>query len=183
MAQARREGSAAGGPAGWIVLLGLIVLALVIAATSKGCGDSESNSPAAQSPTTSTGTLTGTAAGVEVIQQINNEIAKSGIQFATGTADLATASRATLDRIAAILVANAAVKAEVRGHTDSQGDAQKNLELSQQRAQAVVDYLVQKGIQTARLTAKGLGETVPVADNNTEAGRAQNRRVEFAIAP
>jgi outer membrane protein OmpA-like peptidoglycan-associated protein len=75
------------------------------------------------------------------------------------------------------------VKAEVRGHTDSQGDAAKNLELSQQRAQAVVDYLVQKGIVVARLTAKGLGETVPIADNNTDAGRAKNRRVEFAIAP
>ncbi len=184
MAQARREGSAAGRPAGWVVLLGLIVLALIIAATSKGCGDSESNSPAAQSPTTSTGTVTGAAAGVEVIDQINNEITKSGgIQFVTGKADLATSSRATLDRVAAILATNAAVKAEVRGHTDSQGDAQKNLELSQQRAQAVVDYLVQKGIVVARLTAKGLGETVPIADNNTEAGRAKNRRVEFAIAP
>lgn len=183
MAQARREGSAAGGPAGWIVLLGLMVLALVIAATSKGCGDSESNSPAAQSPTTSTGT-TGSAAGVEVIDQINNTIAQSGgIQFVTGKADLATASRATLDQVATILAANAAVKAEVRGHTDSQGDAAKNLELSQQRAQAVVDYLVQKGIVVARLTAKGLGETVPIADNNTDAGRAKNRRVEFAIAP
>jgi outer membrane protein OmpA-like peptidoglycan-associated protein len=183
MAQARREGSAAGGPAGWIVLLGLIVLALIIAATSKGCGDSQSSSPAAQSPTTTTGTGTGAAAGVEVIEQINNQIAQSGIVFVTGKADLAPASRATLDRIAAILAANAAVKAEVRGHTDSQGDAQKNLDLSQQRAQAVVDYLVQKGIVAARLTAKGLGETVPIADNNTEAGRAQNRRVEFAIAP
>jgi outer membrane protein OmpA-like peptidoglycan-associated protein len=158
-----------------------MVLALVIAATSKGCGDSESSSPAAQSPTTSTGT--GAAAGVEVIDQINNEIAQSGIVFVTGEADLAPASRTTLDRIAAILAANAAVKAEVRGHTDSQGDAQKNLDLSQQRAQAVVDYLAQKGIVAARLTAKGLGETVPIADNNTEAGRAKNRRVEFAIAP
>ncbi len=180
MAQARREGSAARGPAGWMVLLGLIVLALVIAAMSKGCGDSESNSPAAQSPTTSTGA----AAGVEVIDQINSEITQSGgIQFVTGKADLTAASRTTLDRVAAILAANAAVNAEVRGHTDSQGDAQKNLELSQQRAQAVVDYLVQKRIVVARLTAKGLGETVPIADNNTEAGRAKNRRVEFAIAP
>lgn len=183
MAQARREGSPVGGPAGWVVLLGLMVLALVIAATSKGCGDSESSSPAAQSPTTSTGTATGPAAGVAVIDQINAEIAQSGIQFVTGKADLTSGSRTTLDRIAAILTTSAAVKAEVRGHTDSQGDAQKNLELSQQRAQAVVDYLVQKGIQATRLTAKGLGETVPVADNNTEAGRAKNRRVEFAIAP
>jgi outer membrane protein OmpA-like peptidoglycan-associated protein len=183
MAQARRERSAAGGPAGWVVLLGLMVLALVIAATTKGCGDSESTSPAAQSPTTSTGATTGTAAAVAVIDQINDEIAKSGIVFVTGKADLTPESRTTLDRIATILIANAAVRAEVRGHTDNQGDAQKNLDLSQLRAQAVVDYLVQKGVQAQRLVAKGLGETVPIADNDTEAGRAKNRRVEFAIAP
>jgi len=172
----------AGGPAGWVVLLGLMVLALVIAATSKGCGDSEPTSPAAQSPTTSTGTSTG-AAGVAVIDQINDEIDRTGVQFVTGKADLTATSRTTLDRIAAILTTNATVKAEVRGHTDSQGDAAKNLELSQQRAQAVVDYLVQKAIPVARLSAKGLGETVPIDDNNTEAGRAKNRRVEFAPAP
>ena len=105
------------------------------------------------------------------------------MQFVTGKADLTATSRTTLDRIATILTTNATVKAEVRGHTDSQGDAQKNLELSQQRAQAVVDYLTQKGIAAGRLSAKGLGETVPVANNDTAAGRAQNRRVEFAIAP
>lgn len=185
MAQARRERSAAGGPAGWVVLLGLMVLALVIAAVSKGCGGSEPASPAAQSPTTSTGTGTSTAAasGVAVIDQINKEVKRTGVQFVTGKADLTPTSRTTLDRIATILTTNATVKAQVRGHTDSQGDAQKNLDLSQQRAQAVVDYLTQKGIAAGRLSAQGLGETVPVADNNTEAGRAQNRRVEFAIAP
>ena len=185
MAQARRERSAAGGPAGWVVLLGLMVLALVIAAASKGCGSSDESSPAAQSPTTSTatGTSTGAPAGIAVIDQINTEISRTGVQFVTGKADLTATSRATLDRIATILTTNATVKAEVRGHTDSQGDAQKNLELSQQRAQAVVDYLAQKGIAAGRLSAKGLGETVPVANNDTAAGRAQNRRVEFAIAP
>ena len=183
MAQVRRERSAAGGPAGWIVLLGLMILALVIAASSKGCGDSEPGSPAAQSPTTSTGTSTAASAGLAVIDQINTEIKRSGVQFVTGKADLTATSRTTLDRVAAILTASATVKAEVRGHTDSHGDAQKNLDLSQQRAQAVVDYQTQKGIAAGRLTAKGLGETVPVADNNTASGRAQNRRVEFAIAP
>ena len=183
MVQVRRERSAAGAPAGWVVLLGLMVLALVIAAVSKGCGNSEPSSPAAQSPTTSTGTSTTAAAGVAVIDQINSEIKRTGVQFVTGKADLTPSSLTTLDRVAAILAANATVKAEVRGHTDSQGDAQKNLELSKQRAQAVVDYLTQKGVAAGRLSSTGLGETVPVADNNTESGRAQNRRVEFATAP
>ena len=182
MAQVRRERSTAGGPASWVVLLGLMVLALIIAATSKGCGGSEQTSPAAQSPTTSTGTST-SAAGLAVIDQINQEIARTGVQFVTGKADLAPASRTTLDRIATILTTNATVKAEVRGHTDNQGDPNRNLVLSQLRAQAVVDYLVQKGIAADRLSAKGLGQTVPLADNGTEAGRAKNRRVEFASAP
>jgi outer membrane protein OmpA-like peptidoglycan-associated protein len=70
---------------------------------------------------------------------------------------------------------------EVEGHTDSQGDDLYNLELSQRRAQAVVDYLVAKGVPRAQLQAQGFGETKPIADNRTKEGRAQNRRVVFTI--
>ena len=181
MAQARGGRSSAGAPSGWVLLLGLMVLALLIAAVSKGCGSDEPG-PAAQSPTTSTAS-TSVTAGVAVIAQINAEVQRTGIVFVTGKTDLTAESKSTLDAVAAILTRNPDVKAEVQGHTDSEGDAGKNLELSQARAQAVVDYLVTKGIPAARLTARGLGEAVPLVPNTTEEGRAKNRRVEFQLAP
>jgi outer membrane protein OmpA-like peptidoglycan-associated protein len=69
----------------------------------------------------------------------------------------------------------------IEGHTDNTGDKTKNLTLSQKRADAVKNYLVKKGIDASRLTAKGFGDTVPVADNKTADGRAKNRRVEFKV--
>ena len=69
------------------------------------------------------------------------------------------------------------VEGTVEGHTDSEGDADYNLQLSERRAQAVADYLEAKGVAVGRLTAKGIGESQPMADNDTAEGRAQNRRV------
>jgi OOP family OmpA-OmpF porin len=69
---------------------------------------------------------------------------------------------------------------EVAGHTDQRASAEYNEKLSRRRADAVRDYLIGKGVSADRLSAAGYGETKPVADNNTEAGRQQNRRVEFA---
>ena len=186
MAEARRGRSAAGRPAGWMILLGLMALALLIAAVNKGCGGSDGGSPASQSPTgtsTSPGNPADTTAALAVIAQINQKVQASPITFVTGKSELTTTGNATLDQVTAILQSNPAVKAEVRGHTDSEGDATKNLQLSQSRAEAVVAYLVAKGVANDRLTAKGLGEGVPIADNATEAGRAKNRRVEFQLAP
>jgi outer membrane protein OmpA-like peptidoglycan-associated protein len=70
---------------------------------------------------------------------------------------------------------------EIGGHTDSEGSDTYNQTLSQNRAGSVRQYLIQAGIPAAQVTAKGYGETVPVADNTTEAGRALNRRTEFKI--
>jgi len=67
--------------------------------------------------------------------------------------------------------------ANATGHTDDVGDEAYNLKLSERRAQAVVDYLAAKGVASGRVTAIGMGETKPLADNSTEEGRAQNRRV------
>ncbi len=184
MAQVRRERSSASGPAGWVVLLALMVLALIIAAATDGC-NSDPTSPASQSPTpTGTTPSTGTAgvAAQQVIDQINTLLKAGALQFVVGKSQLAASSGSTLDQIAAILKDNAAVKAEVRGFTDDQGDAAKNQQLSLARANAVVDYLTQKGgVAAGRLSANGLGETNPIASNDTEAGRTQNRRVEFAL--
>ena len=86
---------------------------------------------------------------------------------------------ATLDEAAATLKEWGNVQVEVAGHTDSKGSDAYNMHLSTHRANAVRDYLIGKGIEASRLTAKGYGESQPVADNSTEEGRFKNRRVEL----
>ena len=70
---------------------------------------------------------------------------------------------------------------EIGGHTDNVGDAASNLQLSQQRAEAVRNFLVNQGVDQAMLTARGYGETKPIASNDTEQGRFRNRRIEFTV--
>jgi len=106
---------------------------------------------------------------------------KESVHFKTDRAEIEARSFELLDNIAAVLASHDQLKIEVEGHTDSQGDDGYNKKLSQRRAEAVVAYLVKQGIDKARLTGRGFGEEKPIADNNTEEGRAQNRRVVFAI--
>jgi outer membrane protein OmpA-like peptidoglycan-associated protein len=189
MAQARNQRAAAGGPAGWVILLGLMVLALVIAAASKGCGDDDTAVVGGSGTTATSSTGQTPAAGnpqaQAVIDQIQNEVTNAGgIQFTTGKAELTAASRTTLDRIATVLARNPTVKAEVGGHTDTQGEEQKNLTLSEDRAKRVVEYLTSKGLKAGQLTPKGYGETQPlVPQDTTEDARKKNRRVEFKLIP
>lgn len=91
--------------------------------------------------------------------------------------------RATLDRIAAVLAEKPETEILVLGHTDGVGSELYNMRLSIRRAEAVVEYLRTHGIALTRLQADGRGESEPVADNGTEAGRAKNRRVEIIIRP
>lgn len=86
-----------------------------------------------------------------------------------------------LDRLANLMKTNLNMKIQISGHTDGVGSNESNLKLSQERAQSVVDYLVSKGIEPARLKAVGYGKSMPIATNETEEGRAINRRVEFQI--
>lgn len=95
--------------------------------------------------------------------------------------ELKTESQAELDLLVQLLLDNPTVKIEIGGHTDNIGKPADNLALSNNRAKAVVNYLVSKNIPAQRLTAKGYGETRPVADNKTEAGRAVNRRTELKV--
>ncbi|RJP69895.1 MAG: OmpA family protein [Candidatus Abyssobacteria bacterium SURF_17] len=88
---------------------------------------------------------------------------------------------AGLDNAVRVLNLNPTMKVEIRGHTDSAGSDAYNQTLSEKRAQAVMDYLLSKGVGADRLSAKGMGESNPVASNDTPEGRAQNRRVEFNI--
>lgn len=101
--------------------------------------------------------------------------------FGPGGVELSSGARSQLDVAIAIMQANPSTVIEVEGHTDNEGDAASNLQLSQQRAQAVVGYLVAGGIDAGRLSALGYGEERPVASNDTEIGRAQNRRIEFVV--
>ncbi len=104
------------------------------------------------------------------------------VQFATGSAEILDESFALLDEVAAILEDNKQVtKLRVEGHTDSRGGKRFNRRLSKKRAAAVRRYLIDKGIDEDRLSSKGYGSSKPIADNKTEEGRSENRRVEFNI--
>jgi len=107
--------------------------------------------------------------------------ALQGIQFESGKDVIKKTSNPILDKVVGVLKDNPSYLLEINGHTDNQGNATKNLYLSQKRSEKVKAYLVAKGIDESRLTAKGYGATVPVADNKTAAGRAKNRRVEFKV--
>lgn len=103
------------------------------------------------------------------------------VQFETGTAEIKNASFSLLDEVVAVLTDAPEIRMAVHGHTDNRGAAAYNRQLSQRRAQAVVKYLTDKGVAPERLEAKGFGPDRPVATNDTDAGRAQNRRVEFKV--
>jgi OOP family OmpA-OmpF porin len=123
-----------------------------------------------------------TRAGVEVDATgcaVDAPITLPGVSFAPDSAELTAASRGVLDRVAQVLSTVPSVRVEVAGHTDSAGRAEYNRTLSQRRAESVVAYLIERGIDADRLSARGYGEEQPVADNATPAGRASNRRVEL----
>jgi uncharacterized repeat protein (TIGR01451 family) len=103
------------------------------------------------------------------------------VKFVSGKATIETSSYPLLDEVAGIMKENPAVRVRIEGHTDNVGRASVNLKLSKQRADAVRDYLLARGIQGDRMIALGLGDSKPIAANDTGAGRATNRRVEFNI--
>jgi outer membrane protein OmpA-like peptidoglycan-associated protein len=109
------------------------------------------------------------------------EQALQGIQFETGKDIIKKSSYSILNKVVAIMKANPSYNLEINGHTDNQGNAAKNIDLSKKRSDAVKKYLVDGGVNAAKLTTNGFGSTVPVADNSTAAGRAKNRRVEFKV--
>ncbi|HPD24106.1 MAG TPA: OmpA family protein [Bacteroidales bacterium] len=103
------------------------------------------------------------------------------IYFATNSYTIEPKSFPVLDAFADFLKENPKIKIEIRGHTDNVGSLQMNMTLSNQRAKAVYDYLINIGIEPTRMRFRGYGPNMPIADNNTEAGRAKNRRTEFFI--
>jgi len=115
-----------------------------------------------------------------VVQKDRIEL-KQKIHFATGKATILSDSTPLLTEIASALKKLAKVRVRIEGHTDSRGSAQLNTRLSRARAESVRAWLVQAGIDAARMTAVGYGPSQPIADNRTAAGREENRRVEFFL--
>ena len=106
---------------------------------------------------------------------------KQTVFFDFNKATIKSVSFALLNEVAQAMTDNPKIKVEVQGHTDSVGNDAFNLKLSQSRAESVRTYLIKRGVSSDRMVPKGYGENVPIADNRTEAGRSQNRRVEFVI--
>ncbi len=115
----------------------------------------------------------------EVIERIN--FAAKNVFFATGSFKLLPKSFNSLDEVVKLLKEDESLMIDIDGHTDAQGSDESNQVLSDNRAGAVKNYLVGKGISEARLKSTGYGETKPVADNTTAAGRAKNRRTEMTV--
>lgn len=116
----------------------------------------------------------------------NDALARARVRFVSGSATLDPAALAAVNGLAAVVarcVDQADLRAEIGGHTDSSGNADANQALSEARAQAVVEALVARGVPEAVLIAQGYGQSQPIADNNTEEGRAANRRTTIAWTP
>lgn len=118
------------------------------------------------------------------VNQLREQLAKDGfvavyINFETGSAAIQPDSISQVEEIAKMLQSDAALNVEVGGHTDNVGTPESNQTLSDARAKSVVAALTKLGVPAGRMTAKGYGQTMPIADNRSEDGRAKNRRVEL----
>lgn len=114
------------------------------------------------------------------LKKVQNE--KGPIKFKTGKAEIDPACDKTMTAIAAILADYPGFHVQVDGHTDNVGNPEANKKLSQERADAVVKYMVEKkGVEAKRLSAKGFGDSQPIADNKSKKGQAKNRRVDFTV--
>jgi OmpA-OmpF porin, OOP family len=117
-----------------------------------------------------------------VCQQLFADLlAKARIRFESGKADLSPDSLGLLDRLTETALRCPTANIEIAGHTDADGDANNNQSLSEKRAQAVADYLVRGGLPANRFTAAGYGSSQPIAANDTDEGKAQNRRIDFVV--
>ncbi len=125
------------------------------------------------------------ASGVSVTRVGENIILNmpGNVTFATDSSDVNARFYEVLNSVALVLQEYDRTLVDIYGHTDSTGSAQYNQQLSQRRAQSVAQYLVGQGVNGQRLLVQGMGETQPIATNDTAAGREQNRRVEIKISP
>jgi outer membrane protein OmpA-like peptidoglycan-associated protein len=113
--------------------------------------------------------------------QLNATMVFKNVQFEKNAYNLLPVSTVELDKLVQLLTENPTIKLQINGHTDNTGNADDNLKLSTNRAKSVVDYLLGKSVNATRLSYKGFGASNPIADNNTEEGKAKNRRTEFVV--
>jgi outer membrane protein OmpA-like peptidoglycan-associated protein len=157
------------------------------AAAAKAAADS-----AAAAAATETAIKVRAAASQDLLKRLNQALPTretdrglvseiGGVQFATGTADLNSTAREGLARLAGVVASYPDLKFKVEGHTDNVGSDENNNVLSLRRAIAVRDYLIGQHVAASGIDAEGLGSTHPIADNETNDGRARNRRVEIVI--
>lgn len=113
--------------------------------------------------------------------EVGKSVVLKNVFFETAKFDLKHQSKVELNKLVAFLNSSPTLKVEIGGHTDNVGKPKDNQLLSENRAKSVRDYLVENGIDASRLTTKGYGDTLPIATNETEEGRAENRRTEFKV--
>ena len=143
--------------------------------SENGCP--KSNKPVVQEPVKQ----------VEVEDDVNDDIkeimkrALRGVKFETNKSIILQRSFIYLDEVVSVMQDFPQYNLRIEGHTDNVGNDDSNLRLSKYRARACMDYLIAKGIDPSRMRSEGYGETMPIESNQTAAGRAENRRVEFKI--
>jgi len=113
--------------------------------------------------------------------ELPSSITLEDVLFESGSAKLNPSSHKSLDELVKFMKRKSTMVIEIAGHTDNVGSETSNLALSQKRSESVMNYLVSKGISVSRLVAKGYGQSEPVADNGSDAGRRQNRRTEVRM--
>lgn len=118
----------------------------------------------------------------ETVEELLQTLDLSGITFLFASDEITQQGKLILDDVANVLTEHPEFDVIIEGHTDSIGEDSINLNLSQLRAQSVLSYLANTGIQVTRLTATGFGESAPIADNDSKEGRALNRRIEFTVS-
>lgn len=116
-----------------------------------------------------------------VIEEKLSQLDFSSITFEKNSSALTDSAKNTLDVAASTLLENPSVNIRIEGHTDTSGNSDHNLKLSKQRAQSVLNYFVDAGIDGSRLEANGFGDQFPIAPNDTQAGRIKNRRIEIKV--
>jgi outer membrane protein OmpA-like peptidoglycan-associated protein len=145
-----------------------------------GVPDTEDKCPTQPGPRSSVAEKNGCPSLTKVTENGDVELLQP-IEFETGRAVIKAGSFPILDEVVTLMKSRGSIKMGVYGHTDSRGIAAMNMKLSGDRAASVMGYLISHGIAQSRLQSQGFGQTKPIADNNTDAGRAKNRRVEFKI--
>ena len=114
--------------------------------------------------------------------EVNKSYVLKNLNFETNSSIILPSSFAELDATVSFLKKNDSLKIELRGHTDNTGDEKSNQKLSEERAKAVADYFISKGIAAKKITYKGYGSSMPYTSNEPPEGQAKNRRVEFIIS-